>query len=243
MASHETGDVLRMMRALWPDCDDREVVDDAVFVLDGGSPPLLGFIAIALRPWAEGCTTTPVAYVEGWWVDAAHRGHGWGRALMEAGETWARDVGASELGSDAQLSNAASIAAHHHIGFDEVERVVAFRKPIETRRSPPQRRPEMTHLIGLGGVIASALGAQRPTDAALAALFHHVLFEAQPAGKGGWECWQLGLITDRELINLVLAHLETLLERHGKARDAVTLERAIVECLERVLIGHPIKSD
>jgi aminoglycoside 6'-N-acetyltransferase I len=36
----------------------------------------------ALRSHAEGCTSTPVAYLEGWFVEAEHRGRGVGAMLL-----------------------------------------------------------------------------------------------------------------------------------------------------------------
>jgi aminoglycoside 6'-N-acetyltransferase I len=66
--------------------------------------------------------------VEGWYVDPAMRGKGVGSLLIEQAEYWARDRGYSELASDAQINNHLSIAAHGKLGFEEVERSVAFIK-------------------------------------------------------------------------------------------------------------------
>jgi aminoglycoside 6'-N-acetyltransferase I len=43
-------------------------------------------------------------------------------------EAWARALGFTELGSDALIDNLASHAFHAALGFEERERVVAFRK-------------------------------------------------------------------------------------------------------------------
>src|SRR5690349_10404248 len=117
-----------MMRALWPDFDDDTLVDDCVYVIDRGDGTLGGFITLAMRPWAEGCTSTPCAFIEGWWVAEDLRKQGWGRKLVEAAERWAIAQGSRELGSDTELHNTGSIAAHGALGFEEVERTVAFRK-------------------------------------------------------------------------------------------------------------------
>ncbi len=63
-------------------------------------------------------------------MDRARRRRGVGRALCEAFEAWARDRGCRELASDTWPENAASIAAHRRLGFEEVDRVVTFRKPL-----------------------------------------------------------------------------------------------------------------
>ena len=70
---------LRMRRALWDDCPDeqqeREIdeilgsdVED-VFFADRPGGGLCGFVEVALRSRANGCDSTPVGYIEGWYVD------------------------------------------------------------------------------------------------------------------------------------------------------------------------------
>ena len=83
-----------------------------------------------MRSYAEGCTSSPVAYVEGWWVDPDDRAHGVGRALIAAVEDWARDLNLTEIASDADLDNNDSIGAHLALGYQEVERIVCFRKSL-----------------------------------------------------------------------------------------------------------------
>jgi aminoglycoside 6'-N-acetyltransferase I len=130
----------RSLRAgLWPETpkDERDSEEDlilgdprrnAVFVarLTGGK--LVGFVEAALRDWAEGCCTRPVGYVEGWYVESEHRRRGIGRRLVEAAEQWARSLGCTEMGSDAEIANTLSHRAHAALGYEEVERVVSFAK-------------------------------------------------------------------------------------------------------------------
>jgi aminoglycoside 6'-N-acetyltransferase I len=87
-------------------------------------------VELSIRSHAEGCETDRVAFVEGWYVDNDHRGRGVGAALMRAAEEWGRASRCTELGSDTQLWNEPSIAAHKALGFEEVERLVAFRKAL-----------------------------------------------------------------------------------------------------------------
>ncbi len=100
----------------------------AVFIAmrDDGSP--CGFVEVGERSYAEGCETSPVAYVEAWYVDADMRRQGVGRALLVAAEDWARAEGYSEIGSDALLDNVVSHEAHVRSGYAEVVRLVVFRK-------------------------------------------------------------------------------------------------------------------
>ncbi|MCL4219916.1 MAG: GNAT family N-acetyltransferase [Phycisphaerales bacterium] len=88
----------------------------------------LGFAEISLREFAEGCLTTPVGYLEGWYVEPEARGRGVGSALVRAGEDWARRQGCTEFASDADVDNHASIRAHESLGFEPVADVRCFRK-------------------------------------------------------------------------------------------------------------------
>lgn len=106
-----------------------ELSPSAVFVLERPAGGLGGFLELAVRNYAEGCSgETP--YVESWFVDEDLRGGGHGRGLLEAAEQWAREHGYAELASDALLDNHRSQAAHLALGFEEVERSVHFRKSL-----------------------------------------------------------------------------------------------------------------
>jgi aminoglycoside 6'-N-acetyltransferase I len=130
---------LRMRGALWPDAREDHAGeidawlraaarDAAVFVAERNDGRLGGLLETRLRDSAEGCTSSPVAYVEAWWVDADLRRHGVGAALMRAAEDWARARGLAELASDCDVANQASLRAHQALGFAEVARVICLRK-------------------------------------------------------------------------------------------------------------------
>ena len=90
----------------------------------------LGFAELSIRAAVEGCTTDRVAYLEGWYVEPTHRRRGIGAALVRAAEAWAREEGCAEMGSDVELDNDTSIAAHARLGFKEAGRVVLVRKDL-----------------------------------------------------------------------------------------------------------------
>ena len=90
----------------------------------------VGFAEVTLRSHAEGCRPGRIAYLEAWFVDEAHRRRGVGSALIAAVEAWARSEGCSELGSDTEIDNMRSAAAHRALGFDEVVRIACFRKAL-----------------------------------------------------------------------------------------------------------------
>jgi aminoglycoside 6'-N-acetyltransferase I len=64
--------------------------DAAVFVCARESGGLCGFAEVDTRPYVDGCRTSPVAFLEEWYVDPDCRGSGIERALVEAVEAWAR---------------------------------------------------------------------------------------------------------------------------------------------------------
>jgi aminoglycoside 6'-N-acetyltransferase I len=50
--------------------------------------------------------------------------------LLESAEATARSLGRREIASDAEMENSDGIAAHLALGFEEIERVVCFRKSL-----------------------------------------------------------------------------------------------------------------
>lgn len=133
-------DWARMRHALWPDAEAathekelREMIAGSGFVgfvaLHEGAP--VGFAEIFVRPFANGCDSRPVPFLEGIWVAPEMRRKGVSRKLLAACENWARGRGFVELGSDAEVSNAASHQSHAAWGFEETERVVHFRKRLD----------------------------------------------------------------------------------------------------------------
>src|SRR5262245_51412755 len=131
MQPAELPEVVAMMCALWPAGAPYDFTDETVLVWERQAGGLGGFVSFSLRRWAEGCDTTPVPYIEGWWVAPELRRAGIGRALIEAVERWSRDRGYSELGSDAEIDNALSIEAHGALGFEPTLRLQFFRKRLK----------------------------------------------------------------------------------------------------------------
>jgi aminoglycoside 6'-N-acetyltransferase I len=136
---------LDMRAALWPDADRAELQSEIsqhfateapsqiVFICDDERGRPVGMLEMSLRSVAEGCTGSPVPYVEGWYTVAEMRRRGVGRALIQAVVRWAREHGYAEVASDTQLWNEDSARAHHALGFEEVERAIHFRLAITPR--------------------------------------------------------------------------------------------------------------
>ena len=135
----DKAEVLRIWLALFPDDADAERAI-ASLISHGGPPAALfvaerdrglgGFLEVGTRPYAEGCESSPVAYVEAWYVDEDLRRQGLGRSLFAAAEQWGRDQGLREIASDALIENDVSIMAHKALGYEEVERIVCFRRDL-----------------------------------------------------------------------------------------------------------------
>jgi len=132
-----------MRASLWPEAVAAELAREATRFLDGvpsvaeavfvaldEANSAFGFIELGLRQFADGCESSPVPYVEGWFVEGEQRGRGAGKALMNAGERWARERGFFELASDTQIDNVTSRQAHAALGFAEVETLVILRKDL-----------------------------------------------------------------------------------------------------------------
>ncbi len=139
---HESdfNDWLRLSAALFPEHTPAELApwmrqfrtreDGEVFIACRDDGTICGFVEVAARPYADGCDTSPVGFIEAWFVDPDMRRAGVGRALLDAAEDWARKRGYSEMASDALLDNTISHRAHEGAGYIEVERAVRYRKPL-----------------------------------------------------------------------------------------------------------------
>lgn len=104
--------------------------DSAVFIAERPDGSACGFVEVGSRSYAEGCESSPVGYIEAWYVDPDVRRAGCGRALLAAAEDWARGMGYTEMGSDVALDNAISHRAHTAIGYTETDRIITFRKSL-----------------------------------------------------------------------------------------------------------------
>jgi aminoglycoside 6'-N-acetyltransferase I len=136
---------LAMRAALWPDANvDALRLEVGRYFVAHGEPLLphrvfiaetegkiVGMLELSLRPYADGCDSSPVPFIEAWYVVPDARRSGVGGALARAAEQWALENGYTEIASDALLENTESERAHKAVGFEEVERAIRFRKALK----------------------------------------------------------------------------------------------------------------
>lgn len=127
----------RMRKGIWPDVPDNYMTFDMdrlladvdyfiIFACDGDRP--IGLTEAGIRDYGEGCETSPVGYLEGWFVQEEYRGKRIAGLMTQAAENWMREKGCTEVASDTWLDNEPSIRAHVNMGYHEVERLVHFVK-------------------------------------------------------------------------------------------------------------------
>ncbi|HEL3785248.1 TPA: aminoglycoside 6'-N-acetyltransferase [Stenotrophomonas maltophilia] len=125
---------------LWPDADDPQEelaesladAEGAVFLACLAGGEAVGFAEVRLRhDYVNGTESSPVGFLEGWYVQPPWQGHAVGRALLAAVQAWTRAAGCSELASDSRVEDVQAHAAHRACGFEETERVVYFRMVLD----------------------------------------------------------------------------------------------------------------
>ena len=134
-----------MRHELWPEHERAALAGEivpwhrgktGVFVAEADGE-LIGFCEATMHDRATGCCSSPVGYLEAWWVGEGFRRSGIGTQLLAAAEAWAIENGATEMASDAHADNDVSLSAHRATGFTEHRPVVRFHKSVATKMAPP----------------------------------------------------------------------------------------------------------
>ena len=137
----DLNDWFRLRKSLWDETGDEDHKSEMMDILEHpdsqlvlfaelGAGRLIGFLEASIRPFVEDCETDHVGYLEGWYVEPEFRKMGIGRELVRQAEAWARDKGCSEMASDAEIGNEASLTAHLSLGYGETSRLVHLRKDL-----------------------------------------------------------------------------------------------------------------
>jgi aminoglycoside 6'-N-acetyltransferase I len=136
---------IALRHALWPDAAQQELRLEAEALANGSKQSAfflaltvrqdaIGFAEVRLRTdYVNGCGSSPVAFLEGIYVQPHWRRRGIARRLCNAVEDWAGAMRCLEFASDALLENNVSHQMHTALGFEETERVVFYRKHLLLR--------------------------------------------------------------------------------------------------------------
>ncbi len=133
-----------MRIAMWPDTTRHEhlkEIDDILgaadcwaFIAISADDRPAGFAEVSIHKYVNGCTQSPVPFLEGIWVEPGQRRSGAATALIAEVERFFLAKGFGELCSDTFADNAVSRTAHRRWGFEETETVVFFRKSIHASK-------------------------------------------------------------------------------------------------------------
>ncbi len=132
---------LRMARLLWPEDSDAVLRQEweemltsdhqTTFFGEDDDGRHVAFVAVSVRSdYVEESNSRPVGYLEGLYVDEEYRHRGIGKRLVQVAESWAKERGCKEMGSDTWDWNTDSIAFHEKVGFTKGETLVHFIKRI-----------------------------------------------------------------------------------------------------------------
>jgi len=135
-------DWVRLRIALWPDETLEEhrryaasilerPEDAAVYLASEADGNVVAFAEGTLRrDYVNGCSISPVGFLEGLYVRPPFRRCGLARLLCKALEGWAREKGCREFASDVLLHNEVGQRLHEGLGFSETDRVVYYKKQL-----------------------------------------------------------------------------------------------------------------
>lgn len=133
-------DLAILAHKLWPDAPVSELKEEFEEMMACPEVALFlcrregvacAFAQVQLRhDYVEGTESSPVAYLEGIFVESECRQQGIGRALVLACQNWACEQGVHEFASDCLLENQESLQFHLAVGFREANRLICFVKSI-----------------------------------------------------------------------------------------------------------------
>ena len=138
--TEDAGQLARMAIQLWTEHDPKALEDEfrklaendeaACFIKYLEDAPVAFAQCQLRRDYVEGTESSPVGYLEGIYVSEGYRKKGYAAELLSECEKWAREKGCTEFASDCELDNMDSLRFHMALGFEEVNRIICFRKDL-----------------------------------------------------------------------------------------------------------------
>lgn len=129
-----------LRQALYSDLDpqfhDREMdwlltsEQAACFLAWSDEERAIGLLELTLRNFVDGCIGGPIGYIDGIYLDPAHRGRGYGHQLMAFAVDWFEARGCTDMATDAEVTNTRARAFYRRVGFAERWHVVGFTKSL-----------------------------------------------------------------------------------------------------------------
>lgn len=138
---NDVNEITRLGCKLWPNnCFDDlkleflDIINDInnVILICIENNKTIAFAQMQLRhDYVEGTETSPVAYLEGIFVEEEYRGKGIGRSLINSLEDYLINHNIKEFASDCELNNIDSYNFHLKMGFIEANRIICFTKKVK----------------------------------------------------------------------------------------------------------------
>ncbi|KAA3615374.1 MAG: GNAT family N-acetyltransferase [Calditrichaeota bacterium] len=106
-------------------------IDWFCYFLTNDNNQIIGLAELSSRNIVDGCLSSPVAYIEGLYIEEQYRGKGAGKETMRAIHRWCKQRGFTELAADTELENLGAQKFFNAVGFNETYRVVEFCTKVE----------------------------------------------------------------------------------------------------------------
>ena len=132
--NHNKDDFEKLLNKIWKGATfesckkDAKITKQFVYKLDN---KYIGFLTCSIKTeYVPGCKSNKVGYLEGVYILPKYRKKGFATELVKHYENWAKSEGSTELASDLEIDNNASLQFHNKMGFEIVEKTVHLKKDI-----------------------------------------------------------------------------------------------------------------
>jgi aminoglycoside 6'-N-acetyltransferase I len=144
--SSEFDELYLMAKALYPNYEtDEELIRDLRLVEGKKNHQIYfameenqyaGFMVVSVRTdYVEGASSSPTGYLEAIFIKPDFRKMGIAKQLFQKAESWVKDKGCIEMGSDTWLDHKEAQDFHIRLGFKEDDRLVHYIKTIDQDHS------------------------------------------------------------------------------------------------------------